>query len=79
MEQRATQNLVNTYGDSGNGGDWLADGGGDCGLIGWWRCGDDDDDELGSGVVEVKVCVGGGMDGGENMGGVVRIWVEWWE
>ncbi len=39
-------------------------------------CGDDDDDELGIGVVEVKVCVGGGMDGGENMGGVVRIGVD---
>ena len=32
-------------------------------------CGDDDGDELG-------ISVGGWMDGGENMGGVVRIGVD---
>ena len=26
--------------------------------------------------MEVKICVGGGMDGGENMGGVARIGVD---
>ena len=32
-------------------------------------CGDDNDDELG-------ISVGGGMDGGENMGGVARMGVD---
>ncbi len=33
-------------------------------------CGDGNDDEPSIAVVGVKVCVGGEMDGGENMGGV---------